>query len=90
LSFRVGCAEDISDTDPAVCVHLVQSLDDGEPRGFLWNIDEYGQYLALCEQCNALTDEQWERDHGDIMRIVCFVCFSKAGRLNGVTLPGIH
>ena len=86
----VECDEHGSALATVVCAHVVQSLVDCKPYGFLWTLDDDQEYSAVCDQCNAMTDAEWERDAEGLGRVLCFECFCNAGRLNGVTLPGIR
>ncbi len=36
-----------------VCTHILQTLRDGRPRGFLWSRDEDGAVNAYCALCDA-------------------------------------
>jgi hypothetical protein len=90
VSDTIDCEEHGTGPANGICVHLLESLADETPRGFVWNTDEDGEYSALCSDCDTMSDERWEAERADLWVVVCFKCFLRAARLNGVSLPGIH
>ncbi len=68
-----------------VCVHVIATLQDGEPRGFHWNQSD-GDYQAICSDCNELTPEQFLAAEEEIVRELCFGCFEEAAALHGIDL----
>ncbi len=83
----VECDKHGTDEATAVCTHIVQTLRDHEPRGFLCSIDEDNEYQAVCTACRQMPDDEWSRTAGDFCTIICLGCFKKAAALNGVDLP---
>ena len=86
MSRRVQCDEHGEDTAAFVCTHILDTLRDREPRGFLWLRDDGGEYSAICQDCNESTDEEWEEMSSDVIRLVCLGCFKKAASLNDVSI----
>ena len=84
MSDRVHCDEHGDSATTFVCVHITDSLSDGKPRGFLWSIDDDGEYQAVCPQYRETPDDQWEARAGEVGRILCFGCYQRAAKLNGV------
>ena len=72
-----------------VCTHICDTLQDGVPRGFLWQLND-GEYDAICAACNAMPDEAWEEQASDTLRLLCFECYAKAAELNGITMVRKH
>jgi hypothetical protein len=68
-----------------VCAHICTSLQDRKARGFIWSYKdaEHG-YQAMCDLCNDMSDEAWERDHYELLKVICFGCYADAASLNGV------
>lgn len=73
-----------------VCAHILETLEDEEPRGFLDLVDEDGDHQAICIACNTMPFEDWERTAAENMRAICWGCFERAAAINGVdvTAPG--
>ena len=90
MSETVQCVEHGKCAATAVCCHVVESLADGERRGFWWSLDEENEYSAVCSDCDSMPADQWEREQDDLGRVLCFGCFQRVARLNGVALPGIQ
>lgn len=70
-----------------VCVHIIESLKTGEPKGFWWGRGEDGTFDAVCSDCNALSQEAFEALGPDNIALLCLGCFEDAAALNGVELP---
>ena len=68
-----------------VCKHIIDTLKDGEPRGFFWSAEE-GGFEAICASCNALSPEAFEAAAPDLIRPLCFGCFADAAAINGVDI----
>ncbi|MGF1544729.1 MAG: hypothetical protein ACFB00_09550 [Parvularculaceae bacterium] len=68
-----------------VCRHIVETVADGEPRGFFWNVVD-GSYEAICAACNALSQDEFADSAEDNVRELCFGCFRDAAAINGVHL----
>jgi formylmethanofuran dehydrogenase subunit E len=70
-----------------VCKHIVESLQSGREVGFYWSL-ENGEYDAICEACNDLSENQWEKQQADLGRLLCLGCFKDAAALNGTEFEG--
>ncbi|MEM9705404.1 MAG: hypothetical protein AAF850_04930 [Pseudomonadota bacterium] len=68
-----------------VCVHITEALATGVASGFYWNSNG-GVFEALCEACNALSADEFERNADTIVRSLCFGCFKDAAALNGIDI----
>jgi len=68
-----------------VCAHIIQSLKDGEERGFCWNKSD-GDFQALCSVCNDLSEDEFQKIQADIVNALCFGCFQDAAALNGIEI----
>jgi hypothetical protein len=92
VSEVVVCPEHGDRAATIVCKHVLETLRDGERRGFRWSIDEDGEYQAFCSECDArselLSQSEWDDLAGDIGRVLCLECFRRAATLNAVHLPG--
>jgi hypothetical protein len=73
-----------------VCRHVVDTLQDGSPRGFDWHVDEDGDYQAVCQTCLDMDADEWDCHEGQLGRVLCFECFRKAALMNGVQIPSAH
>ncbi|MBI1392331.1 MAG: hypothetical protein GC152_06260 [Alphaproteobacteria bacterium] len=68
-----------------VCRHVIETLKDGEPRGFWWNFAD-GAFEAVCAACNDLTEAEAKEQGPDLVQPLCYGCFRDAAALNGVDL----
>ena len=73
------------------CAHLLETLHDRQPRGFIWSRDEDGHINAYCEACSDELDRQggdWNEAaeaFADI-KLLCEACAVEAGNINGVSV----
>ena len=90
MSERVTCEEHGENLATIVCVHIIDTLRDRKPRGFLWSVEDEDDYSAVCQACRNMPDDEWSRLAVELGRVVCFGCFKKAAILNGVKVsePG--
>ena len=70
-----------------VCVHSLQSMNDGIRRGLYWSIDEEGDVNAYCDECAqylADNDDEWPEDAVDFIqgKVLCLVCFERLKQIN--------
>ncbi len=65
-----------------VCVHIIESVKDGEPRGFWWSRSEEGVWDAVCTECNNLSQEAFDALGPDNIKIICLGCFEDAAVIN--------
>jgi len=73
-----------------VCAHILQTLEDGEPRGFNWSQDEDGEFQATCDACRSLSDDEWEVEAPRVIKLICLGCYRRAADVNGVTIEVRH
>ena len=83
---QVICATHGENDTTIVCVHITETLKDGLKRGFLWKVDEGGEYDAICNDCNAMPDVEWTARQVELGRVLCFGCFRRAAEMNEVVL----
>ncbi|MEO1243947.1 MAG: hypothetical protein AAFX54_18715 [Pseudomonadota bacterium] len=69
-----------------VCVHIIESVKDGEPKGFWWSRSEDGIWDAVCDACNNLSQEAFDALGPDNIGIICLGCFEDAAALNEIEL----
>ena len=67
-----------------VCLHIVETLQDGQPRGFEGWVDEEGGCAALCGRCSALSSEEWDNVAVENSRLISFEQFVSAASKNGI------
>ncbi len=82
---KLQCGTHGEQDETVVCRHIIDTLQDGEPRGFVWNRAD-GEFQALCTACNALSDDAFAAAEAEIIRLLCFGCFQDAAALNGVDI----
>ncbi|MEO0398922.1 MAG: hypothetical protein AAF224_05805 [Pseudomonadota bacterium] len=68
-----------------VCVHIIETLKDGEPRGFFWNNPD-GEFQAICAACNDLSEEEFYAQEEELVEELCFGCFQDAAAINGIDI----
>jgi hypothetical protein len=73
-----------------VCVHILDTLQDDAPRGFWWAVDDEGEYDAICEECNNMSDEEWAASSTENCCVLCFECYARAAKLNGIEMVRKH
>ena len=71
-----------------VCQHIVQTLKDGEPRGFWWADDpDKSRPDAWCSACEAKVQEsggEWN-DENEVfagVKLLCGLCYDRAKAIN--------
>ncbi len=82
---KLTCGTHGEQEETFVCDHIIETLKDGEPRGFCWNHVD-GQCQAICTACNEMTDEEFTASQADAINILCYGCFLDAAALNGVDI----
>lgn len=70
-----------------VCQHIVDTVNDGKPRGFHWRRDDAGEYEGVCNECKQIPEAQQKKKLAPLVRSVCLQCFAEAGRKNGIVWP---
>jgi hypothetical protein len=68
-----------------VCSHILDTLSDKQKRGFRWHLDEEGEYQAVCDDCEGMSEEQWKIESDKVGRVLCYECFKNAAALNGIS-----
>lgn len=68
-----------------VCRHIIETISDGEARGFYWNRTEEG-FEAICGACNDLSEKEFAKVVEDLIRPLCFGCFQDAAAINGIEI----
>ena len=69
-----------------VCRHIIEALKKGESTGFWWSRSEEGVWDAICNECNNLSQEDFDRLGSDNIGVICLGCFEDAATLNEVEL----
>ncbi len=69
-----------------VCVHIVESIREGEAKGFWWSRGPDGVWDAVCTDCNNLSQEAFEAMGDENIAVICLGCFEDAAALNEVDL----
>jgi len=86
---RVECATHGLRAAAFVCVHSMETLSDGHPRGLLWSRDSDGCLNGYCDACERYLERnggEWNDEteaHADI-KLVCEGCFRRIAALNGI------
>ena len=82
---RIKCGTHGEQDKTFVCQHIIETLKDGEPRGFHWNQSD-GAFEAICEACNNLTPEEFAATAQENINTLCFGCFADAAAINGIDI----
>ena len=69
-----------------VCVHIIESLKTGDPKGFWWSRGPDGVWDAVCTDCNNLSQQEFDALGGDNIKVICLGCFEDAAALNEINL----
>jgi hypothetical protein len=84
----IECCEHGKQQETYVCQHTVESLKDGQPRGFCWSIEqpENPRPDAWCSECEDLVNKngEWEGEAEEFsnVKILCGVCYDSVKLLN--------
>lgn len=88
---QVECGEHGSQDATFVCQHIVESVRDGEPRGF-WRARDPGNprpdaWCSACEEKVQATNGEWtdESEAFAGVKLLCGACYDTARALN----PGL-
>lgn len=85
---HVECDEHGKQEATYVCQHIVQTLRDGQPRGFWWaNDPDSSRPDAWCSDCEAKvqnTGGEWNDENEAFagVNLLCGACYDKAKELN--------
>ena len=86
MSRQISCKTHERQDETFVCQHIVETLKDRTPRGFVWNVVD-GNFEAICEACNDLSAEEFAAAAQDgNINSLCFGCFRDAAALNGIDI----
>jgi hypothetical protein len=83
----VTCDEHNESRASFVCAHLLLTLEDGVPRGAIWQRDEDGCVNAYCGACDAMLEAgggAWTAEleaRADI-KMICEKCFERVLSIN--------
>ena len=80
----ISCGTHGKQPETFVCKHIVETVKDGEPRGFYWNYAD-GAFEAVCAKCNELTLEEAAAEP-NLIQSLCYGCFRDAAAINGVEI----
>ena len=84
----VTCQAHGEQPETFVCQHIVQTLDDGVPRGFFWARDaDADRPDAWCSECNArvaVCAGEWTDDVLELAKVslLCGRCYDRAKSIN--------
>jgi len=87
----VQCAEHGAQPATYVCQHLVLSLRDYKPRGFVCESDGESDYPdAWCDECDRMLiagGGEWTDDLGKAagVQLLCASCYCRVRKLNGLS-----
>ena len=82
MTEKITCGTHGRQDSTFVCVHIIETLKDGEPRGFWWSNHE-GTFEAVCSACNDLSEEEFFAQGPEVIEPLCFGCFKDAAAING-------
>ncbi len=88
MSEMLHCATHGEQKVTLVCKHIPAAMKTGEAAGFYWS-NEGGEYDAICEECNELSDKEWQAQQEELVTAICLGCFTAAALANGVEMEGI-
>lgn len=84
----IECDEHGKQQATHVCQHIVQTLVDGDPRGFWWaNDPDSPRPDAWCSECEAKVQEtggEWNDENEPFagVKLLCGACYDKAKDIN--------
>ena len=90
MSEKIHCDEHGAASIAFVCAHVAQSLRDDNPRGFFYtSLEPENEPCAWCSQCDEMREAgggEWndELEVKSEIKLLCYECFLRAARLNGV------
>ena len=87
----VQCSKHGQSAEAFVCQHVLGTLKDYKPRGFIYSRDETGAVNAWCQECEdyvVMNGDEWNSQTQDFANIslVCVNCASVAATINGVEI----
>jgi len=80
----VTCGTDGRQPQAFVCVHIIESIREGEAAGFWWSRGPAGVWAAVCDQWNGLSQAEFDALGPDNIGVICRGCVEDAAALNGV------
>ncbi len=84
----ITCATHGRSKRTIVCRHIVESLADGQARGFFFTDEEEDEPQAWCEDCEAryvAAGETWTDQVLEYVdpQVLCLHCYRQVKELNG-------
>ena len=88
MNTTTQCAVHGENRTALVCQHLLETLEDGHPRGAFWSRDNDGRINAYCWACSERLEAaggEWEGEAVARLgvQIVCEGCFRRIASING-------
>jgi hypothetical protein len=89
MAEAVHCYTHGSSRAAFVCCHIVATLSDNKPRGFIWSRDDASEINAYCELCETHMEAnggEWNditAPFADV-KLLCEGCALDAATLNNV------
>ena len=92
MTEKLTCEKHGEQNEAIICIHLVNTLTDRKPRGFIWSRDDDGSINAYCIGCKDMVDRaggEWTEALQDKagLAIACEACIMPLFELNGQTRP---
>lgn len=87
-TYYIDCSEHGQQEETFVCQHIVQSLEDEQPRGFHWSSeDNTSRPDAWCHECSDQTktiDGEWTEENMEFanVQLLCALCYDRAKEIN--------
>jgi hypothetical protein len=83
----VNCATHGEQGLAIVCVHSIQSMNDGIRRGLFWSVDGDGDVNAYCDICAeylASNGDEWPEKYMEFVqgKVLCLQCFERLKQIN--------
>ena len=87
-AYNVECLTHGKQPATFVCQHILETLNDGIPRGFWWSTEdpENPRPDAWCNECEIKVNEagEWNDETEGFagVKLICGVCYDKVRALN--------
>ena len=84
----IECCEHGKQQSTYVCQHIIETLNDGKPRGFWWADDpDNPRPDAWCSKCEAKVQEtngEWDDESKKYagVKLLCGACYDRAKEIN--------
>jgi len=83
---EVNCACHGPNTAAYVCACMARTLQDKEPRGLNWFIEDDGSIQAFCDACWTCDIEEFKARTADGPTVICLACLNQVAQANGTWL----